>query len=176
MRSSYAQLNVIRVSLALALALAIALVAATNAQAKSTYKNAQVDALLAKDVAPQGVVFELISGDPKTWVWASPMLVEFRARLRAKFADLDVVVVSHGAEQFQLMASRTKEQPAAIAQLADLASEGVNVHVCGVHSSWRDVPQSAYLHFVDVSASGPAQINDYVALGYELIILDRPDD
>ena len=172
MHCTFARLNAIQASLALVCALMII----TDVQAKSSFKNAQVDALLAKDEAPQGVVFELISGDPKTWVWASPMLADFHERLRAKFAGLDIVVVSHGAEQFQLMTSRKREQPAAIAQLADLASEGVDVHVCGVHSSWRDVPQSAYLNFIDVTASGPAQINDYVALGYAFIILDRPDD
>ena len=104
MHCTFARLNAIQASLALVCALVII----ANVQAKSSFKNAQVDALLAKDEAPQGVVFELISGDPKTWVWASPMLVDFHERLRAKFAGLDIVVVSHGAEQFQLMTSRNE--------------------------------------------------------------------
>ena len=64
MHCTFARLNAIQASLALVCALMII----TDVQAKSSFKNAQVDALLAKDEAPQGVVFELISGDPKTWV------------------------------------------------------------------------------------------------------------
>ena len=56
------EVNAIQASLALVCALMII----TDVQAKSSFKNAQVDALLTKDEVPQGLVFELISGDPKT--------------------------------------------------------------------------------------------------------------
>jgi hypothetical protein len=49
------------------------------------------------------------------------------------------------------------------------------VVVCGVHSQWNDVPEDAYLDFVDVSASGPAQIRDYMNVGYVRIALERPE-
>ena len=80
------------------------------------------------------------------------MLADFHGRLRAKFASLDIVVVSHGAEQFQLMTSRKQEQPAAIAQLRGLAREGVDVRVwCPFILAGRTpIP---YLNFIDVTAT-----------------------
>lgn len=138
-------------------------------------RNAEVDRLIREGVEPDGVVFEMIAWDNRTWTWAAPMLAELRGQLRAKFPGLDVVVVSHGGEQFQLTHDRRDEQPEAIQQLASLSEEGMSVHVCGVHSQWNDVPAEAYLDFVDVSASGPAQINDYIKLGYRHIRLEAPD-
>ena len=139
------------------------------------YQHPQVKRMIDSGKAPDGVVFELISWDEKTWTWAAPMLKDLRRQLQSRFADIDVVVVSHGGEQFQLTREREQEQPEAIAELASLSEEGVSVHVCGTHSSWQDVDESAYLDFVDVSPSGPAQINDYIKLGYEHILLSKPD-
>ena len=124
------------------------------------YRHATVSRLLQAEQAPDGVVFELISWDQKTWQWAAPMI--------------DVAVVSHGGEQFQLTKSAAQQQPRAIAQLQSLTDEGVNLHVCGTHSYWNDVEESAYLDMVDVSPSGPAQINDYIKLGYTHILLQKP--
>lgn len=135
---------------------------------------AEVDALIDAGTPPDGVVFELISGDPQTWQWATPLLRKLRNRLQKRYPGLDVVVVSHGSEQFQLLAEREGEQPQAIAGLRELAGEGMHVHVCGVHSSWRNVSEDKYADFVDVSPSGPAQINDYRALGYHRIMLRKP--
>ena len=57
-----------------------------------------------------GVVFELISGDSLTWTWASPMIAALRDQLQTKYPGLDVVVVSHGPEQFQLTRSEAGKQ------------------------------------------------------------------
>lgn len=140
----------------------------------SEWTHPTVDRLLQTGQNPDGVVFELISWDDKTWQWAAPMITSLRTQLRSKYPDIDVAVVSHGGEQFQLTRERQQEQPGAIAQLAELTEDGVNLHVCGTHSSWKDVPDSAYLDMVDVSPSGPAQINDYIKLGYEHILLQKP--
>ncbi len=138
------------------------------------YRNATVSRLLQAEQAPDGVVFELISWDQKTWQWAAPMIADLRRQLQQKFPAIDVAVVSHGGEQFQLTKSAAQQQPRAIAQLQSLTDEGVNLHVCGTHSYWNDVEESAYLDMVDVSPSGPAQINDYIKLGYTHILLQKP--
>ena len=138
------------------------------------YSDPTVNRLLKSAEEPDGVVFELISWDDKTWQWAAPMIADLRQQLQAKFPAIDVAVVSHGGEQFQLTRQQAKQQPQAIAQLQDLTEQGVNLHVCGTHSSWQDVPASAYLEMVDVSPSGPAQINDYIKLGYTHILLQKP--
>ena len=131
---------------------------------------AEVNELMAAEEAPAGVVFEILSWDERTWQWIAPLVTELRGQLRGKFPEIDVVIVSHGADQFQLTREREAEQPDAIAQLASLSDEGVNIHVCGVHSQWNGVPADAYLDFVDVSPSGPAQVNDYVNMGYYKIL------
>lgn len=138
------------------------------------YSNSTVNKLIQAQQTPDGVVFELISWDDKTWSWAAPMITSLRQQLRVRFPDIDVVVVSHGGEQFQLTRQRQQEQPEAIAQLQSLTEDGMNLHVCGTHSSWKDVPDTAYINFVDVSPSGPAQINDYINLGYQHILLQKP--
>lgn len=138
------------------------------------FKHPDVERLLTAADEPDGVVFELISWDDKTWQWATPMIRDLRAQLKQRFPEIDIAVVSHGGEQFQLTRQREAEQPRAIAQLASLTEEGVDLHVCGTHSYWNDIAEDAYLDFVDVSPSGPAQVNDYIRLGFTHILLQKP--
>lgn len=154
--------------------LVLAFLCAAPALHAFEYTHSDVQKLLKAPHPPDGVVFELISWDERTWAWAAPMISQLRQQLKHQFPDIDVVVVSHGGEQFQLTRERQHEQPDAIAQLRSLSEDGVNVHVCGTHSSWKDVAESAYIDFIDVSPSGPAQINDYIKLGYQHILLQKP--
>ncbi len=131
--------------------------------------------LFAREQAPPGVVVELIEWQPGSWQWATPLLIELRERLRQRFPGTDLAIVSHGGEQFQLTRERRSEQPQATAGLQGLVDDGVDLFVCGTHSSWRDVPEDAYLDFVKVAPSGPARINDYIELGYVHVRLDRPE-
>lgn len=134
----------------------------------------QINKLLASNEAPEGIVFELLTWGDNTWKWAAPLIADYRNQLRKKFPDIDVAIVSHGGEQFQLMKSVEDQQSKAIKQLRELGNEGVDIHVCGVHSGWEDVPDTAYIEIVDVSASGPAQVNDYIKLGYVRVLIDGP--
>ena len=155
--------------------LVICLVLASPLTHAGKYSHPHIDRIVAADGPPEGVVFELVFWDDNTWTWAAPMISDLRAQLQNRFPGLDVAIVSHGGEQFQLTRSRIGEQPEAISQLLSLADEGVNLHVCGGHSSWYDIPDSEYIDIVDVSPSGPAQVNDYLALGYRLIVLRKPE-
>jgi intracellular sulfur oxidation DsrE/DsrF family protein len=140
------------------------------------YSHPQVERLLAADRPPEGVVFELLAWDQRTWSWAAPMIADLRAQLRRKYPAVPVAIVSHGGEQFQLTRSRALQQPGAVDQLTGLVEEGVELHVCGAHSLWQQVPLSDYLEIVDVVPSGPARVNDYVELGYTLILLQHPPE
>ena len=135
------------------------------------YTHPGVDRLIQANKEPAGVVFELIERDKKTWEWAAPMIKDLKAQLKEKYPNLDIAIVSHGREQFQLMSRRVKEQPEAISLLRDIVKDGTNLHVCGVYSGWRDVKPEEYIDIVDVAASGPAKINDYINLGYQPIQL-----
>ncbi|NNJ91251.1 MAG: DsrE family protein [Gammaproteobacteria bacterium] len=140
----------------------------------ATHHYPSVEKILASDNEPDGIVFELLSWDENTWTWAAPLLKEYRKRLLAKFPDIDIAVVSHGGEQFQLTREEAANQPMAMQTLQTLSDEGVSLHVCGTHSSWKDVSEDSYIDIVDVSPSGPAQINDYIKLGYTKIVLSKP--
>ncbi|MDJ0880739.1 MAG: DsrE family protein [Gammaproteobacteria bacterium] len=133
-----------------------------------------VKKLLKAPESPGGVVIELLDWGEKSWQWATPAIAKIRKQLQTRFPQIDIAVVSHGGEQFQLTKNEKHHQPLAIQQLQQLNAEGVNVHVCGTHSSWQDIPETAYLDFVDVSPSGPAQVNDYIKLGYHHILLRKP--
>lgn len=142
----------------------------------ATHHYPSVEKILASDNEPDGIVFELLSWDKNTWTWAAPLITDYRNRLLKKFPDLDIAVVSHGGEQFQLTKEEAQDQPVAIATLTTLSNDGVNIHVCGAHSSWEGVSEDSYIDIVDVSPSGPAQINDYINLGYTRIILRKSEN
>ena len=131
-----------------------------------------VEALLTAAEAPAGVVFEVVSGDEDALGELLPVLKTDIKRLHARFPDLPVAIVSHGTEQFALTRDERNNQPELHAITEELVSDkAVDVHVCGAHAGWYDILPEDFPDYVDVSPSGPAQINDYRALGYVLIVL-----
>ena len=142
----------------------------------ANYTNPIVNHLIKANNAPEGVVFELIESDKRTWEWAAPLIKGLRMQLKEKKPDIEIAVVSHGREQFQLIKKRANRQKQAISILEGLVRKGdVNLHVCGTHSSWYDIDPDSYIDIVDVAVSGPAKINDYINLGYQLIQLHKPN-
>jgi intracellular sulfur oxidation DsrE/DsrF family protein len=131
-----------------------------------------VEALLALEEAPAGVVFEIVSDDEDTLGSLLPALRADIERLRARFPDLPVAVVSHGEEQFGLTTENRADEPELHAIAEEMVTgEAVDLHVCGTYASWSGVDPGDFPDYVDVAASGPAQINDYRALDYVLIKL-----
>ena len=159
-------------SLVKAINLLLLLFVATVIQASSSHP--VLDRLLSSNEEPDGVVMEVVSWDPNAWQWVAPMISDFRQQLNQRFPGIDIAVVSHGGEQFQLTKTNLAKAPAVYDGLAALSDQGVDFHVCGTHSEWNGVDESAYVDLVDVSPSGPAQINDYKKLGYELIVIRGP--
>lgn len=132
----------------------------------------EVEALLSAREAPAGVVFEIVSGDMEALGRLLPGLRADIGRLRARFPGLPVAVVSHGQEQFALTSRhRTKEPELHAIAESMVTGEDVDLHVCGAHAGWFGLDPEDFPDYVDVSASGPAQINDYRALDYVLITL-----
>lgn len=138
---------------------------------------ASADALsriLSAPSAPKGVVIEIVEGDESALRWALPEVERLTAELRAKFPDLPVAVVSHGAEQFALAQGTQSPLAGKIRRNAKaLAASGTPLHVCGGHAEARGVSASAFPAYVDVAPSGPAKITEYINQGYELIILRK---
>jgi len=137
----------------------------------------EVERLLAAAAPPAGVVFEIVDEDEDALAWALPMVAGFSERLRARFSELPIAVVTHGREQFGLL---TREAEGSLAglhgQARALRATEIDLHVCGTHAGWLGYVPEDFPDYVDVSASGPAQIRDYRNLGYELIRVRRADD
>jgi len=128
-----------------------------------------VDELLKREAAPPGVVFEIIAWQQDFLDEALPRIRQDIARLRKRFPQLEFAVVSHGSEQFALLKTKRYSFAQAHSVTKNLVADDVLVHVCGTHASWKQVSAEDFPDYVDVAASGPAQINDYLALDYVLV-------
>ena len=150
------------------LALAVAAVCAGPARILAD----EVDDIIAGETAPPGVVFEIVSDDSDLLVELLPDVREKIKQLRKRFPGLDIAIVTHGEEQFALTRGNRESEP----KVHDLAEnlvedQQVSLHVCGTYAQWHGVEPEEFPGFVDVAAAGPAQINDYRALGYIVIVL-----
>ena len=121
---------------------------------------------------PPGVVFEVVSGDEDLLHDPLPEIQRAIARLRERHPGLPVAIVTHGNEQFALLDEQREGAPALHARIERMTDQdGVDVHVCGTYAEWNGYSAEDFPAYVDVAATGPAQINDYRALGYVLIKL-----
>lgn len=125
--------------------------------------------VVALERQPDGVVFEMLASNEASWTELQPKLLLAIEQLKQRWPDLDIAVVSHGNEQFALTRDNAGLFPELHQSVLGLGAQGVEFHVCGTYASWRDIKPEAFPDYVDVSASGPAQINDYKALGYLLV-------
>ena len=128
--------------------------------------------ILALPKPPEGVVIEIVTGDAAGLAWALPKAQDVVKQLRARFNNLNIAIVTHGREQFALtqnnQSSHQSEHNAVRSLLQD---SQVQVHVCGTYAGWRGLSTEDFPEYVNVSAAGPAQINDYKALGYLLLVI-----
>ena len=136
----------------------------------------QIERLLDQTSEPAGVVFEILEEDEDALAWALPLVQQLAERLRARFPELPITVVTHGREQFGLLVAENEGPLAEIHNEAqNLVASQIELHVCGVHASWDGHVPEDFPAYIDVAASGPALINDYRALGFEVVRLQHPD-
>jgi len=137
-----------------------------------SYANDIEDVLNTKE-RPAGVVFEIVSNNAEELRHAIPAVKAYIDTLRKRFPKLDVAVVSHGKEQFALTTNNKKEYSKVHSEIKSLVKDaGVPVHVCETYASWYNIEPDAFPDYVDVSPTGPAQINDYLALDYTLVVIE----
>ena len=63
----------------------------------------EIGELLKELPPPKGVVFEMLTHEPSTWPKALSYIKQSVKRLHSKYADMPVVIVSHGMEEFALL-------------------------------------------------------------------------
>ena len=135
----------------------------------------QVAALLAQEQAPAGVVFEINEGREDALKEALPIVQGYIKRLRMKWPGIDLAIVSHGLEELGLTKQSAKTLPEVHSIVRQLHSQDkVPVHICEVAAGMNDVGAEDFPDYVNVTAYGPAQLQDYENLGYIKIRVDIP--
>ena len=138
--------------------------------------NHTLDHLLKQDEAPEGVVFEIITTDEAGLEWAIPHTHKYIKQLHEKFPQLAIAVVTHGREMFALQNRDIDTNQHVHNQVQSLIQDKkVSLHACGTYAGWHGLVREDFPTYVDVTASGPATINDYVALGYIKIMIEEQD-
>jgi intracellular sulfur oxidation DsrE/DsrF family protein len=130
-----------------------------------------VDALLQRSDAPHGIVFEIVESDESALEELLPAVQTAIQRIRVRFPQAEFAVVSHGREEFALQTAYQGEYAQIHQQVQSLVAEDVPVHVCETHASWYDVSADEFPEYVDVAPTGPGQIQLYLEMDYELIVI-----
>lgn len=134
--------------------------------------NQKIEQILSLKNSPEGIVFEIVTGADNSLEWALPKTYKLIKKLRARFPKLEMAIVTHGNEQFALKTSNNKKYKKVHSLTQQLLQkDAVQLHVCGTYANWKNVSEEEFPKYVDVTAEGPATINDYIALGYILIKL-----
>ena len=132
----------------------------------------QVEHILSLKEAPAGIVFEIVTGTTNSLKWALPQTQDYIKKIRARFPNVDIAIVTHGDEQFALKTTNKKKYKKVHSLTQQLVrSDNIQLHVCGTYAAMQNVAAEEFPDHVDVTAAGPATINDYVALGYILVEL-----
>jgi len=129
----------------------------------------KIDEILQLKEEPAGVVFEIVTGRQDGLEWALPLVKDQIDQLRKRFPDLDVAIVTHGREQFALQNQKKEDNKKVHSLTQQLIGKDIPLHVCGTHAEWRGVSEEDFPEYVNVAATGPAQINDYISVGYILV-------
>ena len=130
-----------------------------------------IAALLQRSDAPHGVVFEIAEGDELALEALLPRVRSAIERIRDRFPHTEFAVVSHGLEEFALQSQYQSEYAQIHQQVQSLVSEDVPVYVCATHASWYAVSAEDFPAYVNVAPTGPGQIELYLELDYELIVI-----
>jgi len=132
-----------------------------------------VQALIVADAEPGGIVFEILTWEDNSWDWAAPMLQIATRQLRERYPGIEIVLISHGNELFDLALKNSQPANPAIKILQSLSDEQVDFYVSEDYAKYKHLGTKDFLPFVDVSPSGTAQLQDFINLGFTHILLER---
>ncbi len=132
-----------------------------------------ISEILEMSKTPDGVVFELIGSEDNDYLPTALEKIEaYKKQLQEKFPKIEIAVVSHGAEQFELTKKNVKGSQQSHKRVQRLVAADVAVHICETHASWRGVTPEDFPDYITPSPQGPIQIKQYQELGYILIVVE----
>ncbi len=133
-----------------------------------------LDDLLARKTAPPGVVFEIVDSDPGALELALPWVKKAAQRIKTRFPNVPMALVTHGQEMFALQTEKRASNQT-IHKIAQSLSkdDGIQVHVCETYANRRGLAAEDFPAYVDVAPEGPAQIRNYEALDYVRLVVPR---
>lgn len=133
-----------------------------------------LEQLLAKPTPPAGVVFEIVDRDPQALEFALPWVRQAAEKIEERFPGVPMALVTHGQEMFALQEKDRQRNAALHEQVQSLKRDrNIPVHVCETYAGWKGVAPEAFPSYIDVAPSGPAQINNYIALDYQRVVVPR---
>ena len=132
-----------------------------------------LDQILSRE-RPAGVVFEIVDRDPQALEFALPWVKQAAEKLEERFPGVPMALVTHGQEMFALQGNYKEKNAAVHEQVKSLKEkQGIPVHVCETYAGWRGLGPEAFPSYVDVAPSGPSQINNYIALDYQRLVVPK---
>lgn len=133
-----------------------------------------LEQLLAKPTPPAGVVFEIVDRDPQALEFALPWVKQAAEKIEERFPGVPMALVTHGQEMFALQEKDKQRNAALHEQVQSLKRDrNIPVHVCETYAGWKGMAPEAFPSYIDVAPSGPAQINNYIALDYQRLIVPK---
>lgn len=146
--------------------------------AVSTSIHPEVEKMIMQISPPDGVVIEVesLSEDAMTEYFSN--IQTQVTTLRQRYPNLDIVIVSHGRELVTFVKPEPGEVMSDVAQAFQTmkTTQDVTIYICEVAASWLGYFPEDFMDFIDVAPSGPAQINDYKALGYTMVVIEDLTD
>lgn len=139
------------------------------------WASSPIDPVLQAEHEPAGVVFEIATGKNDSLNWALPQVKNYIEQIRQRYPKLPIAVVTHGRELFALQNSKATAEAPVHKITQQLVNDGVALHVCGTYAARKGLSEEDFPEYVNVAAAGPAQINDYIAVGYIRIKINKPD-
>jgi len=132
-----------------------------------------VNQILNADSLPAGVIFTVREYDEDALYWVLPRVEKYMLELRQRFPKLTIAMVSHGDEIISLSQENKHNHKTTHKLLQKLVTQGdLLFHICGTMARMNGLDQDDFPDYVDVVPYGPAQVEDYLSLGFELVDLE----
>jgi len=133
----------------------------------------KINQLLQAKVAPEGVVFEVITSHSGL-KWAIPKVRSYVKLLRNKWPRIKIAVVSHGNEQFALTRANQTKFKQVHKQVKNLTDNlDIPVHICQTYAGMKGVSPEAFPKYITVSTHGPREVRNYQEFGYVRIVMTK---